>query len=684
MVAALLLFYRRRVVNPLAHLNLNLRDLVARKPGARIGYQDDNSEIGRSGALDGDRIASRWTKRSASAGSRRAWPKSPTRCKARSSRTNLDSDCSRNSCRWSGGGCGAFHLLHEADRRFHFTSGYGFERPRDETRVSRAGEGIAGQAAIERKVIVLTDIPADYIRIGSGLGDAPPRVLAAVPITIQDRVLAVVEIASFTRADGSAARVARRGRRHGGAQAGSAAAQPPHARIAGTGPHHRGTHPAHSRIQRRGHLRHGHRGTHHVRESRRLPDARVHRRGTDRAAFPRHLSPSPARRQRVSEGGMPDVSPPTSTARPAASTTNSSGARTAPACRWNMARRRSQGRRRSSARWSASPTSPCASSRRRSCKRRTNSSRSISGRQRAGPDQGRLLARAAGRLRLVQLLRTGGAHFRRPPAPDHRYSLAALDGTRPAGRRGGGQDHGENFGPPWRARSRSMTPLCLQAAGGRARRLDSRLGPCREGRERQAHGHVRRHPGHHRLQTAGDGIGRRQAEGRGSHADEVHVPREHEPRNPHADERHHRPLAPRAQDASSTPKQRDYVSKVHNAGTSLLAIINDILDFSKIEAGKLDLETTDFKLDEVISSVTTLTAQKAHEKGLEFLAHVAPGIPEQSARRPAAPRPDPDQLRQQRRQVHRARRNPARRSNCSNAPAKRCSSSSPCATPASA
>ncbi|HTR43582.1 MAG TPA: response regulator [Pseudomonadales bacterium] len=77
-----------------------------------------------------------------------------------------------------------------------------------------------------------------------------------------------------------------------------------------------------------------------------------------------------------------------------------------------------------------------------------------------------------------------------------------------------------------------------------------------------------------------------------------------------------------------TPKQRDYVSKVHNAGTSLLAIINDILDFSKIEAGKLDIETTDFKLDEVITSVTTLTAQKAHDKGLEFLAHAAPGIPE--------------------------------------------------------
>ena len=77
------------------------------------------------------------------------------------------------------------------------------------------------------------------------------------------------------------------------------------------------------------------------------------------------------------------------------------------------------------------------------------------------------------------------------------------------------------------------------------------------------------------------------------------------------------------------PKQRDYVSKVHNAGTSLLTILNDILDFSKIEAGKLDIETTDFRLDEVISSVTTVTAQKAHDKGLEFLADVASAIPEQ-------------------------------------------------------
>jgi two-component system sensor histidine kinase/response regulator len=79
---------------------------------------------------------------------------------------------------------------------------------------------------------------------------------------------------------------------------------------------------------------------------------------------------------------------------------------------------------------------------------------------------------------------------------------------------------------------------------------------------------------------------------------------------------------------SLTPKQHDYVSKIHNAGTSLLAIINDILDFSKIEAGRLDIEVTNFRVEEVITSVTTLTAQKAHEKGLELLVSVDPKTPE--------------------------------------------------------
>src|SRR5262245_30924323 len=53
-----------------------------------------------------------------------------------------------------------------------------------------------------------------------------------------------------------------------------------------------------------------------------------------------------------------------------------------------------------------------------------------------------------------------------------------------------------------------------------------------------------------------------------------------------------------------------------------------MLAFSKMEAGKLEVEATVFRPERGRGSDPTLTAQKAHDKGLEFLAHVSPQIPE--------------------------------------------------------
>ena len=74
-------------------------------------------------------------------------------------------------------------------------------------------------------------------------------------------------------------------------------------------------------------------------------------------------------------------------------------------------------------------------------------------------------------------------------------------------------------------------------------------------------------------------------------------------------------------------KQRDYVEKIHRAAVSLLGIINDILDFSKIEAGKLTIEKTDFSIHEVLANVSTVTSQRAAEKGLRYLFDVADDVP---------------------------------------------------------
>ncbi len=68
-----------------------------------------------------------------------------------------------------------------------------------------------------------------------------------------------------------------------------------------------------------------------------------------------------------------------------------------------------------------------------------------------------------------------------------------------------------------------------------------------------------------------------------------------------------------------SPKQEDYLTKVKSAAQALLGIINDILDFSKIEAGKLDIEKTDFRLEDVLDNLSTIVSQKAHDKNLEFL-----------------------------------------------------------------
>jgi PAS domain S-box-containing protein len=76
-----------------------------------------------------------------------------------------------------------------------------------------------------------------------------------------------------------------------------------------------------------------------------------------------------------------------------------------------------------------------------------------------------------------------------------------------------------------------------------------------------------------------------------------------------------------------TPRQHDYVSKIHRAALTLLGIINDILDFSKIEAGRLEVEAIPFALEEVLANVHSVTAQRAADKQLTYEMVVAPGVP---------------------------------------------------------
>jgi HAMP domain-containing protein/signal transduction histidine kinase/CheY-like chemotaxis protein len=97
---------------------------------------------------------------------------------------------------------GAFFLAEPAAEdgspELMLAASYGYTPRRSEMR-SRfvIGEGLIGQAALDRKTIAISDAPPGYIKVGSGLGDATPADILVMPVLFEDQVLGVIELASI-------------------------------------------------------------------------------------------------------------------------------------------------------------------------------------------------------------------------------------------------------------------------------------------------------------------------------------------------------------------------------------------------------------------------------------------------------------------------------------------------------
>ena len=91
---------------------------------------------------------------------------------------------------------GVVYLADSAEN-LHLTASYAYTRRKNPATTVKPGEGLVGQAAIERKPILITDVPADYVVVDSGLGTAPPRNLTLVPLVLGDTVKGVIELGSL-------------------------------------------------------------------------------------------------------------------------------------------------------------------------------------------------------------------------------------------------------------------------------------------------------------------------------------------------------------------------------------------------------------------------------------------------------------------------------------------------------
>ncbi|MGW7381808.1 HAMP domain-containing protein [Streptomyces sp. NPDC054794] len=96
---------------------------------------------------------------------------------------------------------GAFFLVEDTDEGVQLCLIDSYGRPEGSHRPTRfrLGESLVGQAARSRRTIAVDDVPADYVTVSSGLGSAAPSSLIVLPLTVEEQVLGVIELASTGR-----------------------------------------------------------------------------------------------------------------------------------------------------------------------------------------------------------------------------------------------------------------------------------------------------------------------------------------------------------------------------------------------------------------------------------------------------------------------------------------------------
>ncbi len=95
------------------------------------------------------------------------------------------------------GGLYTLNDENERDKYLELISLFAFDKKRFEQQKIKLGEGILGQTFMEKQTTVITELPDEYVRITSGLGDANPRAILMVPLKVDEQVYGIVELASF-------------------------------------------------------------------------------------------------------------------------------------------------------------------------------------------------------------------------------------------------------------------------------------------------------------------------------------------------------------------------------------------------------------------------------------------------------------------------------------------------------
>ena len=99
---------------------------------------------------------------------------------------------------WLDAGIGAIYIAEEDDRVLKLVAGYAIDKNGRDSHSLRFGEGLAGQAAAEKRAIRISDIPSDSLKVHSSFGDLPLRTILAVPFVFEGVVRGVIELGNVS------------------------------------------------------------------------------------------------------------------------------------------------------------------------------------------------------------------------------------------------------------------------------------------------------------------------------------------------------------------------------------------------------------------------------------------------------------------------------------------------------
>jgi len=92
---------------------------------------------------------------------------------------------------------GGFYGLDEQGEHLVLMGSFGFSKRKALNERFKIGEGLVGQAALEKTMISVTEVPEDYMRISSAAGESLPRNVVLVPLLFNEQLAGVIELASF-------------------------------------------------------------------------------------------------------------------------------------------------------------------------------------------------------------------------------------------------------------------------------------------------------------------------------------------------------------------------------------------------------------------------------------------------------------------------------------------------------